>query len=114
MTANANAGLDWPVRLLVFENDKGEAARANGGLAEARCRQVGARSLEAAHVSVTGCYGGKVMMPRQKTPIGPCKPLPRSDRDRRMAMSMDQSFQNPSKCRNGVSSKTDRRLPDSR
>ena len=22
--ANANAGLDWPVRLLVFENDKGE------------------------------------------------------------------------------------------
>ena len=23
-TANANAGLDWPVRLLVFENDKGE------------------------------------------------------------------------------------------
>jgi uncharacterized protein (DUF302 family) len=25
ITANANAGLDWPVRLLVFENDKGEA-----------------------------------------------------------------------------------------
>jgi uncharacterized protein (DUF302 family) len=24
ITANANAGLDWPVRLLVFENDKGE------------------------------------------------------------------------------------------
>jgi uncharacterized protein (DUF302 family) len=23
-TANATAGLDWPVRLLVFENDKGE------------------------------------------------------------------------------------------
>src|SRR6516225_8962951 len=23
ITANANAGLDWPVRLLVFENDKG-------------------------------------------------------------------------------------------
>ena len=23
-TANANAGLDWPVRLLVFENEKGE------------------------------------------------------------------------------------------
>ena len=52
------------------------------------------------------------MTPRQKTPIGPRKPLPRLDRDRRMAMSMDQSFQNPSKCRIGVSSKTDRRLPD--
>jgi uncharacterized protein (DUF302 family) len=24
ITANANAGLDWPVRLLVYENDKGE------------------------------------------------------------------------------------------
>jgi uncharacterized protein (DUF302 family) len=24
ITANANAGLDWPVRLLVFENDKSE------------------------------------------------------------------------------------------
>jgi uncharacterized protein (DUF302 family) len=24
ITANANAGLDWPVRLLVFENEKGE------------------------------------------------------------------------------------------
>jgi uncharacterized protein (DUF302 family) len=24
ITANANAGLDWPVRLLVFEDDKGE------------------------------------------------------------------------------------------
>ena len=24
VTANANAGLDWPVRLLVYENDKGE------------------------------------------------------------------------------------------
>ena len=24
ITANPNAGLDWPVRLLVFENDKGE------------------------------------------------------------------------------------------
>ena len=24
ITANANAGLDWPVRLLVFENDSGE------------------------------------------------------------------------------------------
>lgn len=24
ITASANAGLDWPVRLLVFENDKGE------------------------------------------------------------------------------------------
>jgi uncharacterized protein (DUF302 family) len=24
ITANANAGLDWPVRLLVFENDNGE------------------------------------------------------------------------------------------
>jgi uncharacterized protein (DUF302 family) len=24
ITANANAGLDWPVRLLVLENDKGE------------------------------------------------------------------------------------------
>jgi uncharacterized protein (DUF302 family) len=24
ITANANAGLDWPVRLLVFENDTGE------------------------------------------------------------------------------------------
>ena len=24
ITANANAGLDWPVRLLVFENGKGE------------------------------------------------------------------------------------------
>ena len=24
ITANANAGLDWPVRLLVFQNDKGE------------------------------------------------------------------------------------------
>jgi uncharacterized protein (DUF302 family) len=24
ITANANAGLDWPVRLLVFENDKGQ------------------------------------------------------------------------------------------
>ena len=24
MTSNANAGLDWPVRLLVVENDKGE------------------------------------------------------------------------------------------
>src|SRR6266568_2829881 len=24
ITAKANAGLDWPVRLLVFENDKGE------------------------------------------------------------------------------------------
>jgi uncharacterized protein (DUF302 family) len=24
ITANANAGLDWPVRLLVFENDRGE------------------------------------------------------------------------------------------
>jgi uncharacterized protein (DUF302 family) len=24
ITANAHAGLDWPVRLLVFENDKGE------------------------------------------------------------------------------------------
>ena len=24
MTANANAGLDWPVRLLVFENELGE------------------------------------------------------------------------------------------
>jgi uncharacterized protein (DUF302 family) len=24
ITANANAALDWPVRLLVFENDKGE------------------------------------------------------------------------------------------
>jgi uncharacterized protein (DUF302 family) len=24
ITANANAGLDWPVQLLVFENDKGE------------------------------------------------------------------------------------------
>jgi uncharacterized protein (DUF302 family) len=24
ITANANAGIDWPVRLLVFENDKGE------------------------------------------------------------------------------------------
>ena len=24
ITANANAGLDWPVRLLVFENKKGE------------------------------------------------------------------------------------------
>jgi uncharacterized protein (DUF302 family) len=24
ITANANAGLDWPVRLLVFETDKGE------------------------------------------------------------------------------------------
>jgi len=24
ISANANAGLDWPVRLLVFENDKGE------------------------------------------------------------------------------------------
>src|SRR5258705_2630215 len=23
-TANANSGLDWPIRLLVFENDKGE------------------------------------------------------------------------------------------
>jgi uncharacterized protein (DUF302 family) len=25
ITANANAGLDWPVRLLVYENEKGEA-----------------------------------------------------------------------------------------
>lgn len=24
ITANANAGLDWPVRLLVYENEKGE------------------------------------------------------------------------------------------
>ena len=24
ITANSNAGLDWPVRLLVFENEKGE------------------------------------------------------------------------------------------
>jgi uncharacterized protein (DUF302 family) len=24
ITANANAGLDWPVRLLVFENERGE------------------------------------------------------------------------------------------
>jgi uncharacterized protein (DUF302 family) len=24
ITANANAGLDWPVRLLVYENDQGE------------------------------------------------------------------------------------------
>ena len=24
LTANPNAGLDWPVRLLVFENQKGE------------------------------------------------------------------------------------------
>jgi uncharacterized protein (DUF302 family) len=24
ITANANAGLDWPVRLLVFQNEKGE------------------------------------------------------------------------------------------
>ena len=24
ITANPNAGLDWPVRLLVFENEKGE------------------------------------------------------------------------------------------
>ena len=24
ISANANSGLDWPVRLLVFENDKGE------------------------------------------------------------------------------------------
>jgi uncharacterized protein DUF302 len=24
ITANANAGVDWPVRLLVYENDKGE------------------------------------------------------------------------------------------
>jgi uncharacterized protein (DUF302 family) len=24
ITANANAGLDWPVRLLVFQNDKGK------------------------------------------------------------------------------------------
>jgi len=40
ITANANAGLDWPVRLLVFENEKGEVwtctqfitANANAGL----------------------------------------------------------------------------------
>lgn len=28
ITSNANAGLDWPVRLLVFENDKGEVYTA--------------------------------------------------------------------------------------
>jgi len=28
ITANANAGLDWPVRLLVYENDKGEVLTA--------------------------------------------------------------------------------------
>jgi uncharacterized protein (DUF302 family) len=28
ITSNANAGLDWPVRLLVFENDKGEVFTA--------------------------------------------------------------------------------------
>jgi uncharacterized protein (DUF302 family) len=31
ITANANAGLDWPVRLLVFENDKGEVWTAYTG-----------------------------------------------------------------------------------
>ena len=29
ITANANAGLDWPVRLLVFENEKGEVWTAH-------------------------------------------------------------------------------------
>ena len=29
ITANANAGLDWPVRLLVYENDKGEVLTAH-------------------------------------------------------------------------------------
>jgi uncharacterized protein (DUF302 family) len=28
ITANANAGLDWPVRLLVYENEKGEVSTA--------------------------------------------------------------------------------------
>ncbi len=28
ITANANAGLDWPVRLLVYENEKGEVRTA--------------------------------------------------------------------------------------
>ncbi|MFL6797757.1 MAG: DUF302 domain-containing protein [Xanthobacteraceae bacterium] len=28
ITANPNAGLDWPVRLLVYENDKGEVVAA--------------------------------------------------------------------------------------
>ena len=28
ITANANAGLDWPVRLLVFENERGEVCIA--------------------------------------------------------------------------------------
>jgi uncharacterized protein (DUF302 family) len=29
ITANANAGLDWPVRLLVYENEKGEVWTAH-------------------------------------------------------------------------------------
>ena len=31
ITANANAGLDWPVRLLVYENEKGEVWTAYTG-----------------------------------------------------------------------------------